>query len=502
MKFRKRCFQIVTVVACVLVAGLRPESSLATSQPMQAFTGVMNEYFGYSVSGAGDVNNDGYADFIVGANGAEISLTTLGRAYVYSGQTGDVLYTFTAEEAGDYFGRSVSGAGDVNNDGYADLVVGARWNSSGGFRAGRVYVYSGQSGALLYTLTGAPGERLGRVVSGGADVNNDGFDDIIVGAPSGSEIGKVYVYSGQTGGQLYSFSGEPVDDWFGTSVAFAGDANNDGFVDLILGAAQGGGSGAGRAYVYSGHDGALLYSFDGETQGDFFGFAVSGAGDVDNDGYADVIIGAKWNDAGGPVAGRAYCYSGQTGALLHTFTGASYDFRLGQSVAGVGDVNADGFDDVLVGEYGSNINGNFSGQAILFSGKDGAQLRTFHGEAASDYFGYSVSALGDFDNDGFPDVIAGAFNNEAGGAHAGRAYTLSLGKLCCAYAGDANHDGAFNIADITFNIARIFAGGPAPGCQDEADANGDNTFNIADVTYGIARVFSGGSPPLCGMSGG
>ena len=499
MKFRIRYLRIATIVVCVTIAGLLAENSLATLQPMQAFTGAANENFGYSVSGAGDVNNDGYADFIVGGNSADYSATAIGRAYVYSGQTGGLLYTFTAEEPGDYFGRAVSGAGDVNNDGFADVLVGARWNSSGGFQAGKVYIYSGQSGALLYSLAGAPGERLGRIVSGGGDVNNDGFDDFAVGAPNGSGVGMVYVYSGRTGGQLFSFSGEPVGDWFGTSVALAGDVNNDGFVDLIIGAAQSGG--AGRAYLHSGQNGALLYSFDGEAQGDFFGFAVSGAGDVDNDGYADVIIGAKWNDAGGLDAGRAYCYSGQTGSLIHTFAGESFDFRLGQSVAGAGDVNADGFDDVLVGAIGSNINGSFSGQATLFSGIDGTQLRTFHGEAAGDNFGFSVSSLGDFDNDGFTDVIIGAINNETGGIHAGRAYTLSLGRLCCATAGDSNHDDSFNIADVTFGIARIFSGGSTPACQDEADANGDNSFNIADVTYGIARIFSGGPAPICGTSG-
>ncbi|MCH7879867.1 MAG: FG-GAP repeat protein, partial [candidate division Zixibacteria bacterium] len=179
-------------------------------------------------------------------------------------------YYFTGEAAGDVFGISVSGAGDVNNDGFADLIVGALPNDAGGSNAGRAYVYSGQTGALLHT-----------------------------------------------------FTGEAAGDWFGHSVSGAGDVNNDGFADLIVGGPgnNAGGGNAGRAYVYSGQTGALLHTFTGEAAVDFFGFSVSGAGDVNNDGFADLIVGAYRNDAGGSDAGRAYVYSGQTGALLHTFTG-------------------------------------------------------------------------------------------------------------------------------------------------------------------------------------
>lgn len=185
--------------------------STASSQnlPVSTFTvDAVREYLGFSVSGAGDVNNDGFDDLIVGAYSGEDCESRTGRAYVYSGQSGVLLYTFTGEAAGDIFGLSVSGAGDVNNDGFDDLIVGAFGNDAGGLDAGRAYVYSGQSGTLLHTFTGEVAlYRFGVSVSGAGDVNNDGFDDLIVGGylitATGFDAGWAYVYSGQSGTLLW-----------------------------------------------------------------------------------------------------------------------------------------------------------------------------------------------------------------------------------------------------------------------------------------------------------
>ena len=340
-------------------------------------------------------------------------------------------YTFTGEATNDQFGFSVSGTGDVNNDGFADVIVGARFNGAAGDSAGRAYVYSGQTGALLYTFTGeAARDRFGISVSGAGDVNNDGYADVIVGAwlndAGGSDAGRAYVYSGQTGTLLYTFTGEAAYDLFGIFVSGAGDVNNDGFADVIVGAFHNyaGGIHAGRAYVYSGQTGALLYTFTGEGGNNLFGYSVSGAGDVNNDGFADVIIGALGNSAGGIDAGRAYVYSGQTGGLLYTFTGeAAYDL-FGIS-AGAGDVNNDGFADVIVGASRHDAGGTNTGRAYVYSGQTGALLYTFTGEAAADQFGYSVSGAGDVNDDGYADLIAGSpFNG------AGRAYVYLLGDVC------------------------------------------------------------------------
>jgi hypothetical protein len=279
------------------------------------------DWFGISVSGAGDVNGDGYADVIVGARGDDPGgNTNAGSAYVYSGKDGSVLYTFHGDSEDEWFGRSVSGAGDVNGDGYADVIVGAYRDDLGGnTSAGSAYVYSGEDGSVLYTFHGdSKGDRFGYSVSGAGDVNGDGYADVIVGAhwndPGGKpHAGSAYVYSGKDGKLLYTFHGDSGYDWFGFSVSGAGDVNGDGYADVIVGVPEndpGGNTNAGSAYVYSGKDGSVLYTFHGDSGYDWFGFSVSGASDVNGDGYADVIVGVPENDPGGNTnAGSAYVFA-------------------------------------------------------------------------------------------------------------------------------------------------------------------------------------------------
>ncbi|MCH7946848.1 MAG: FG-GAP repeat protein, partial [candidate division Zixibacteria bacterium] len=260
------------------------------------------------------------------------------------------VYVFTGEVEFDYLGVSVASAGDVNNDGFDDMIVGAWKNDAGGSEAGRAYVFSGLNGDTLYVFTGEAAEDwFGVSVASAGDVNNDGFADLIVGAPrndaGGTDAGRAYVFSGQTGDTLYVFTGEDTANFFGGSVSSAGDVNNDGYDDLIVGAFRNdaGGNGAGRAYVFSGQSGDTLFVFTGEAEFDQLGFSVAFAGDVNNDGFDDLIVGADDNDAAGPAAGRAYVFSGKTGDTLYVFTGEAGDDRFGWSVASAGDVDNDGF---------------------------------------------------------------------------------------------------------------------------------------------------------------
>lgn len=513
-------------------------------EPFLVFTGEQNTQLGWSISGAGDVNNDGFDDLIVGLRGRVSATFGAGSVRVYSGATGGLLHTFIGEADNDSFGFSVSGAGDVNNDGFADLIIGTPLNDAGGKRAGRAYVYSGASGDLLYTFTGeAAGDDFGFCVSGAGDVNNDGFADLIVGAyltdSVASDAGSAYVYSGATGQLLYKFDGNSTQEGFGRSVSGAGDVNGDGFADVIVGAPFNGAGGflAGRVFVYSGATGAQLFAPVGEPGFDFYAFSVSGAGDVNGDGFDDVIVGAsqKQTSAADTSAGRVYVYSGPSGALLYTITSHNKGEGFGYSVSDAGDINNDGFADVVVGVQNVNINGGlFSERVYVYSGANGSLMHVFNGESAANFFGQSVSGAGDVNGDGFPDLVVGAHLNNAGGTEAGRMYVYSLADPdsdfiptscdncpaipnpdqldsndnglgdvcdCCDKAGDANDDGSVNIADVTFLIARIFAGGPAPACPDAGDANGNNKVNIADITYLIARIFAGGSAPVCGTTG-
>jgi hypothetical protein len=505
----RRQVAVLVVVALVCWIGTVPagrgQCSRDTTYTLYTFDGeAAGDAFGYSVSGAGDVNNDGCDDLIVGARENDAGGEDAGRAYVYSGQTGDLLWTFTGEAADDRFGYSVCGAGDVNNDGHADLIVGAPGNDAGGEGAGRAYVYSGQTGDLLWALTGeAALDVFGASVSGAGDMNNDGYADLIVGAPyssaGGQFAGRAYVYSGQTGNLFRAFTGERAYDLFGWSVSEAGDVDNDGYDDVIIGAFDNdlGGASAGRAYVYSGRTLALLWTLIGQADFDFLGCSVSGARDVDGDGYDDVIVGAYGNDAGGERAGRAYALSGRDGGLFQVFTGeAPWDY-LGYWVSGAGDVNNDGYDDVIVGAYGSDAGGTDAGRAYVHSGWSGNLLCTFTGEASGDEFGGSVSWAGDVNNDGSDEVIVGAPHNDAGGNSAGRAYVCACQVEDPIARGDANADGAIDLDDAVYILNYLFKAGPAPFPFDAGDANCDGIIDVRDAVYLLNYLFKGGPPPGC-----
>ena len=289
---------------------------------LHTFNGLAaNYYFGTSVAGADDVNRDGFPDVIVGAHAADPGgLTDAGQATIFSGKDGSVLYTFNGLAASDNFGCSVAGAGDVDRDGYPDFIVGAYCADPGGLNdAGQARIFSGKDGSVLHTFNGlAVNDYFGWSVAGAGDVNKDGFPDLIVGAhgadPGGlSQAGQATVFSGKDGSVLHTFNGLSAGDNFGWSVAGASDVDLDGYADLIVGASAadpGGLSQAGQATVFSGKDGSVLYTFNGLATYDNFGISVAGAGDVDKDGYADLIVGAFGADPGGrPRAGQATVFS-------------------------------------------------------------------------------------------------------------------------------------------------------------------------------------------------
>ncbi len=289
-------------------------------------------HFGIGVSIVGDVDDDGHADVVVGASheAPGTSPSYAGRAYVFSGQSAFLLFTLASpnEEANGFFGDDVSAAGDVNNDGYDDVVVGALGESPDGAPqgAGGPYVFSGQSGAVLHVLASPNQEyegNFGISVSGG-DVDNDDHADVIVGAwnedpgAGAFDAGRAYVFSGQNGVLLHTLRSptEQPEGHFGNSVSNAGDMDADGYGDVIVAAYQEDtdSTDAGKAYVFSGETGSLLCTLmsPNEEAHGLFGYSVSGGEDVDCDGYDDVIVGAPRENPGGSPhdAGRAYVFSG------------------------------------------------------------------------------------------------------------------------------------------------------------------------------------------------
>lgn len=461
-----------------------------------------------------------------------ISVTALWGIVCVSDANGQcrLTYTFSGEAAGDLMGKSVASAGDLNGDGYDDVIVGAMSHDGVGSNSGRAYVFSGFEGDTLFVFSGeAQYDYFGVSVAAAGDVNNDGIGDVIIGAYMSdlnavdTNTGRAYVYSGANGGVLYVFNGEVSGDRLGVSVSGAGDVNNDGFDDVIVGAYSNYemASAAGKAYVFSGQTGELIHDFLGEAAWNLFGYTVAGAGDVDNDGYDDVIVGAPANTNTYFEAGRAYVFSGKTGEGLYTFDGESEQSYFGWSVGPAGDVNKDGRQDLIVGALRFLGNdGMVGGLAYVFSGVNGQRLFRFNAEGTGDSFGESVWTAGDIDRDGYGDIIIGAPEYAAG---KGRTYMFSgqtgdslslfsaveddfLG-ISVASAGDIDADGFGDViigayyndgAGTNAGRAYVYSGCGKCCVGLYGDVNGDgDEANILDLNYIVNRIFRGGPTARC-----
>ncbi len=450
--------------------------------------------FGQSVSSAGDLNGDGYSDVIVGAYGYS---SNTGRAYVYFGgasMNNSADLTITGETTDSYYGFSVASAGDVNGDGFSDAIVGASGYAS---NFGKAYIYYGGNSMNTVADVTMDGEAslnyFGGLVSSAGDVNGDGFSDVIIGADGYiSNTGKTYLFFGGTNMNNIpdvTMTGETTDNFFGRSAA-TGDVNGDGYSDLIVGAFKNS-SAYGRVYLYD-------YFMKNEITSDItitgtvpdarFGMSVSEAGDVNGDGYSDVIVGA---DAHSNYTGRAFIFFGgpsMDNIADVTMSGTSIYDSFGFSVSTAGDVNGDGYSDVIIGAYGEFIFNSYTGRAYIFFGgasMDNIPDVTMAGETVGGRYGWSVSAAGDVNGDGYSDVIVGSDQYSSA---KGRAYI---------YLGGALPD---NTADVIMN-------GEADGDEfgvsvsTAGDVNGDGYSDVivgSDQYFsnrGRAYIFLGGSSP-------
>jgi len=406
---------------------------------------TFSDLLGVSVQSAGDVNGDGHPDFIVGA--PTTSMGT-GRAFVYFGgsladTTADLV--LDGEAPGDFFGQSVASAGDFNGDGYSDVIVGAWQNDTAARESGRAYLYLGGRHPdnipdLIFRGV-AEEDFLGFSVAGAGDLNGDGYADVMASAtytgPGGTGAGVEHIYFGGLAADAVAdlvLTGENRGDLFG-GAAPAGDVNGDGHPDVIAGAISNdaGGTNAGRAYVYFGGPGMDRVPdlvLTGEGPGDYFG-RVAGAGDVNGDGFADFLVAAFASSATSPYTGRVYLYFGGASPdsiadLVLTGEAAGDDFS---KIATAGDVNSDGYADLIVGASLNDGDGDAAGRVYVFLGgvaPDTVPDLVITGEAAGDRFGTSVASAGDVNGDGYSDVIVGAWGNDAGGSAGGRAYFIAI----------------------------------------------------------------------------
>jgi Ca2+-binding RTX toxin-like protein len=413
-------------------------SSLNGSNGFKLSGGPTNHYSGHSVASAGDVNGDGFDDIVISDHRADVGAYDTGAAYVVFGKASGFVadiplstlngsngFRLSGVAANDRSGYSVASAGDVNGDGFADLIIGATQADPGGANSGATYVVFGKASGFaadinLGTLNGSNGFRLNGVAAGdygghsvasAGDFNNDGFDDLIVGAwgadPQGTDSGTAYVIYGKASG-------------FAASLNLSALTASTGF------------------------------RLTGVSEYDQAGASVASAGDVNGDGYDDVIIGARYANATGDRAGASYVVFGKASGIPSSLDLAALNgsngFRLsgvsasdhsGQSVASAGDVNGDGFGDLIIGAAGADPNGNFSGASyvvfgtasgfaanINLSALNGTNGFVLQGASEFDNSGISVASAGDINGDGFADLFVGAAWADVNGTPVGISYVV------------------------------------------------------------------------------
>jgi hypothetical protein len=457
---------------------------------IHTFSGAAaNDQFGWLSDNVGDITGDGIADFLITAPGSDTGFTNAGKVHVYNGATGAPVFpALVGPTANCRYGDSADPAGDVNGDGIGDIIVGAPAYLG---NRGLARVHSGVDGSVLHTWQSfTVADQFGWEVSSVDDITGDGRSDLLVGSmrddAGGVDAGRVYVYSGATGGPLLkTINGLSALDRFGSGVAPVGDLNGDGKNEFVVSAenyAPGAAAGTGQAYIYSGaamllpgtpapmftlNPGALAVTF-----GEWF---VDGRSDIDNDGVLDAYVG-DYN------ASVAYVYSGANGSLIRTFVGDGNDgFGIGRMA---GDVDQDGWGDMVLGAWVSSVGAPQGGKVFVLSGRTSGVLQTFTHTVPFAQLGFDANPMGDVNGDGKTDYLltAGGDSNNTGKAY------LVAGNIVPYSKADIDLDYDVDTLDVT-EFVEVLMGSPLdPLHQIRSDVNDDGLVNGLDVAAYVAAI--------------
>ncbi|MCH2111810.1 MAG: VCBS repeat-containing protein [Planctomycetes bacterium] len=383
----------------------------------------------FSLAKIHDLNGDGVHEILVGA--------LFAPATIRDGVTGVVLRSHEGGNYGDDFGRFTFECGDIDQDGRADFAVGAYTGDPGGLTgAGSMHFFSGDTGLQVSQIDGQKSfESIGPSLARLGDIDGDGIDDVAVGGPLDSpngvfEAGVVRAYSTCLGNLLWTTAGRSANDRLGNALAAVGDLNQDGYTDLVASAYLADPQGmeaAGQVLILDGKDGNILATIDGEASKDYFGYAVVVLGDATGDGILNFAVGAKYADPNGKnEAGSVYLYSADTFALIHRFDGEFEGDYFGNALAAGGDFDGDGLPDLLVGAKYADPQGlNNAGQVQVFNCSVREEITRIEGTMANAEFGYSLDSGFDLDQDGHPDVIVGAASASTVNDSCGALYTYT-----------------------------------------------------------------------------
>lgn len=462
----------ISVAAANAVYPITIDPIVLNGTPLNANTFLqsnqVNGFMGMSASTAGDINGDGYDDVVVGAAGYDNGQTDEGAVFVYYGSSRGINpTTYTLLEgnvANRQFGTAVSGGGDVNDDGFDDIVVGIPAYSADSTNSkGAVFVFYGSAAGLNTTpdTVEADDERsnFGLDVAIAKDINGDACDDIIVGASSLNHgqiaEGAFTVIYGGYYGVLYTLhptiEGNVIGLSLGTSVSGAGDVNGDGYNDVIVGASD-------HAIVYYGSDAGLDEAFSTTLTSSLsyahYGSAVAGGGDINGDGFDDIVLGDLNYSNTHLSQGAVFIFNGSAAGVNTTpaliMEGTQDTALYGGRIAFAGDINNDGYSDIIVGAYLAENVATQSGEGFAYvyygrsSGLNPVPASTIQANQRTATLGWSVDGAGDVNGDGYSDVIVGSLLYTNGQSFEGAAFIYHGGAASAGLLSAAAPDPLYN----------------------------------------------------------